>query len=129
MKKILTIIASIILFSSCATVFTGSKKRVIFDGNVDEPVNLTIDGYRVNKVTFPYVHKIKGGFNITIVKAELDGYERSTLMIDKNFNPVSVLNLCGLFFWGIDVATGAIMKPEYKYYEFDFKKKEVKENQ
>lgn len=119
-----------VMLSSCATIFTGSKKKVVFDGNVKQPVNLTIDGYKVNRVTFPYTHKIKGGFNETIVKAETEGYEPTLIMIDKSFNAVSVINLFNLLGWAIDAATGAMMSPEYKFYEFEFRplqNKEVKE--
>ena len=35
-------------------------------------------------------------------------------------NAVSVLNLLDVLAWGIDAATGAITKPEFKFYQIDF---------
>ena len=41
------------------------------------------------------------------------------LYIDKTFNYVSIINLTDVLGWAIDAATGAIMKPEFKFYEFE----------
>lgn len=64
--------------------------------------------------------KIKGGFNETVIKAETQGYEPATLMINKDFNAVSVINLIDVLGWGIDAAMGAMMKPEFKFYQIEF---------
>lgn len=45
--------------------------------------------------------------------------------MNKSFNAVSVLNLLNILCWGIDAATGAITKPEFKFYEVDFRPKAV----
>ena len=42
------------------------------------------------------------------------------VIVNKNFNAVSVLNLLDVLAWGIDAATGAITKPEFKFYQIDF---------
>ncbi len=110
--------------SSCATIICGSKARVTFESDITEEATLTIDGRKHTHVTFPYTTKIKRGFNETVVKAEAPSYQTETIIIDKNFNAVSVINLFSLPAWGIDAATGAITKPEFKFYQIDFKKKE-----
>ncbi len=120
MKKLFLLLVASTMLCSCATLFTGLKTKVTFDSEVQQPVSLTVDGVKVGTVTLPYTMKVKGGFNETIVKAETQGYKPYVLIIDKDFNPVSVLNLFGLLGWGIDAATGAMMKPEYKFYEFYF---------
>lgn len=116
---------SIVLCSatSCASVFCGTKAKVTFDCNVKENVSLTIDGRKYNNVSFPYTTKVKRGFDDTIVKAEAENYHTETITIDKKFNPVSIINLCDILGWGIDAATGAITKPENKYYQIELKKK------
>lgn len=124
MKKTLLLALSAIVLSGCATIFTGSKKKVTFDANIRQPATITIDGYKYNDITFPYTVKIKGGFNETLVQAESEGYEKTQIVIDKTFNAVSVINLFDVLGWGIDAASGAMMKPEYKFYEFEFKKKQ-----
>jgi hypothetical protein len=107
--------------SSCATIFCGAKAKVTFDSNIKTPVTLTIDGRKHSDVTFPYTTKIDRGFDETIVKAEAESYQTEIIYIDKEFNPVSIINLGDLLGWGIDAATGAITKPESKYYNIEFK--------
>lgn len=115
------IIVMILALSSCATIFTGSKKRIMIDSNVAEAQSVTIDGKKYKNVTFPFQVKVKRGFHETLVTSQAEGYEPSSLSIDKSFNAVSVLNLLSLLGWGIDAATGAMMRPEYKNYELEFK--------
>lgn len=127
MKKILLLLVSGFLFSSCATIFCGSKSKVVFDSNdVKVADELIIDGRKYKDVEFPYVQKVKRGFDESIVVARAKGYEDTTLYIDKNFNAVSVINLFDILGWGIDAATGAMMKPEFKFYEIEFKSTDEK---
>ena len=107
--------------TSCASIFCGTKAKVTFDSNVKENVTLTIDGIKHHDVVFPYTTKVKRGFEDTIVKAEAKEYKTETIVIDKTFNPVSVINLCDVLGWGIDAATGAITKPSQNYIEIEFK--------
>ena len=125
MKKIVVpaLILSALALSSCATVFCGSRAKVTFDSDIEERATLYIDGRKYQSVTFPYTVKVPRGFDETVVKVEAEGYEDQTLYIDKKFNPISIINLPFLLGWGIDAATGAIMKPDYKYYNIDFVRK------
>ncbi len=102
--------------SSCASIFCGSKAKVTFDGEISEEATLTIDGLKHTNVTFPYTTKIRRGFDETVVKIESPNYTASPIIINKNFNAVSVINLLDVLGWGIDAATGAITKPEFKFY-------------
>lgn len=126
MKKLTTYLATSIatigLMTSCASIFCGSKAKVTFDCNVKEGVSLTIDGIKHHDVSFPFTTKIKRGFDDTIVKAEAANYKTETLVIDKKFNPVAIINLCEILGWGIDAATGAITKPDNSYYQIEMKK-------
>lgn len=123
-EKTLLLLSAGYILSGCATIFTGSKKKVTFSANTEQSATLTIDGYKYHNITFPYTVKIRGGFEDTMVQAESDGYEKTQVVINKTFNAVSVLNFFDLLGWGIDAASGAMMKPEYKFYEFEFEKKE-----
>ena len=104
--------------TSCATVFCGSKAKVTFDSDIAEKATLTIDGRKYTK--------IRRGFDETVVKAEAPSYTTETVIINKNFNAVSVINLLDILGWGIDAATGAMTKPEFKFYQIDFQPKEEK---
>ena len=119
---------SAIVFTSCASVFCGSRAKVVFDTNVPvESAVLTIDGKRQEVNSFPYKTRIKRGFSDTEDKAEAENYEPVRFMIYKCFNPVSVINLCDVLGWGIDIATGAMMKPEQNSYEIIFRVPNAKE--
>lgn len=124
MKRIIMLFIVAATLSSCATIFTGSKKFVTFDANITQAATLTIDGYKHRNITFPYTTKIPGGFNETVVQAESEGYRKTQLIINKTFNAVAVINMFGVLPWAIDAATGAITKPEYKFYEFEFEKED-----
>ncbi len=108
------------MLTSCATVFCGSKQNVLFTSNAETATKFTIDGIPQSNVTFPYTTKIKRGFSSTLISAEAEGYKPLVLEIDKKFNVVSVLNLTDILGWGIDAATGAITKTEYKGYDLRF---------
>lgn len=119
MKRIF-IACSALAFSSCATIFCGTKAQITFQSDIEEQATLTIDGRKYANVTFPYTTKIRRGFNETIVKAEAPSYESETIVIDKKFNPISIINLCEILGWAIDAATGAITKPENNFYQIEF---------
>ena len=125
MKRICIILLIAVSMTSCATIFCGSKTRVTFNSDIQERATLTIDGVKHTNVTFPYTTKIRRGFDETIVKAEAPSYLTETIIINKNFNAVAVLNLLDVLAWGIDAATGAMMKPEFKFYDIDFRPKET----
>ena len=123
MKRI-GILCTTLLMTSCASIFCGSKSNVTFDSDITEKATLTIDGRKHTNVTFPYTTKIRRGFDETVVKAEAPSYSTETVIINKNFNAVSVINLLNILGWGIDAATGAMTNPEFKFYQIDFQPKE-----
>ena len=128
MKKIsffTIMLLSLFTFSSCASIFCGRKAKVTFFSDVEE-ATLTIDGQKFSNVTFPYTTKIRRGFDDTIVKVEAPSYDTETIYVYKNFNPVSILNMFEILGWGIDAATGAITKPEFKFYDIKMKSKKYK---
>ena len=125
MKQFITLICAGLLMSSCATIFCGSKTKVTFDGEISEKATLTIDGMKHTNVTFPYTTKIRRSFDETVVKIESPNYTAEPIIINKSFNAVSVINLLNILGWGIDAATGAMTKPEFKFYQIDFQPKET----
>ena len=127
MKRIGILFGLALTMSSCATIFCGTKARVTFESDITEKATLTIDGRKHTDVTFPYTTKIKRGFDETVVKAEAPSYTTETIVIDKSFNTVSVINLIDILGWGIDAATGAMTKPEFKFYQIDFQPKSAEQ--
>ena len=127
--KYLIILLGSLLMTSCASIFCGPKAQVTFDSDISEKATLTIDGRKHTNVTFPYTTKIRRGFDETIVKAEAPNHKAEPIIINKSFNAVSVINLLDVLGWGIDAATGAITKPEFKFYQIDFQPVEKDETQ
>lgn len=128
MKPFITLICVGLLMSSCASIFCGSKSQsYIFDGEISEEATLTIDGLKHTNVTFPYTTP-RRGFDETVVKIESPNYTPPD-HYKQNFNAVSVINLLDVLGWGIDAATGAITKPEFKFYQIDFQPKEEPANE
>ncbi|WP_230383937.1 hypothetical protein [Pedobacter endophyticus] len=66
----------------------------------------------------PMAVSLKKGFTGQTLTLKLDGYETKTMQPTTTFNAVAVLNFFGLLGWGIDAATGAMMKYDPKVYEF-----------
>ena len=116
----LPFVVGMLFLSSCATIFCGSKKRIVLDSNIPEAKTVTVDGFKYHNVTFPFSVKVRRGFDETLITSKAEGYEPETLIIYKSFNGVSALNLLNILGWAIDAATGAIKKPEYKFYELEF---------
>ena len=99
-----------ILFSSCATIFTGTKTAIQFDSEPDG-ATVEMDGLEIG-VT-PFVYNVKNSYD-GIISFEKDGYRRKTASLPKSFNAVAILNLAGFWGWVIDFATGAINKFDMK---------------
>ena len=121
--SLLTIIIASLLFTSCATIFGGAKKKVTFNtmSNV-KSASLQIDGEMHHNVSFPYTTKVKGGEAPSIVIAKAEGYPPAIKYIHKKFNYLSLLNIPFTFSIGlaVDKATGAMMKPDTKECWIDF---------
>lgn len=121
MKHLIILALSIALFSSCATLFSGSKAKVILeDKQVTAPVDLTIGDQKHYNILLPARVKVKRGFKPTAIMAEAQGYEPSTIRVQKKFNSKTLWNILlgGIPGMAVDAATGAMMKPEYNHYDF-----------
>ena len=120
MKKFLFIALLMLGCTSCATLFCGSKDRITFDSDHKAPVTAIIDGQRYRDVHFPFKVKIKRGFKESEICFMSEGYRNEDIVVDKVFNWVAILNLVEPIGWAIDLATGAITKPESTNYWIDF---------
>lgn len=120
MKKIIFLLAAVsLLTTSCATLFSGSKDRIVFKSN---PAGATIYKNGIEECKTPCTLSVKRSFEDTDVEFKLDGYETRLITLDKKFNTVSILNLGNLIGWGIDFMSGSIMKYDKKQYELNLSK-------
>ncbi|MBO7300077.1 MAG: hypothetical protein J6U53_01555 [Tidjanibacter sp.] len=120
MKKLLLIALLALSCTSCATIIGGTKKKVVFDGDVKAPVTMVVDGRPYRNVVLPYKVNVKRGFSASEVRITVDGYEPVTFWVGKDFNPWALLNLADPVGWIIDLATGAVTRPAMTHYWVDF---------
>ena len=116
MNKILSLsfLSMSLLFSSCATVFTGTKQTISIN-SVPPGADVEVDG--INRGVTPVAVKLKKGFNGQTVTLKKEGYDTKIFEPETTFNPVAIINLFSIISWGIDAATGAMMKYDPKVYE------------
>jgi hypothetical protein len=119
MKKFIITLFIPILLSSCATIFTGTRDTIYFSSN-PEGAMVYKDGLELCKT--PCRVPVKRSLNDVDIEYRLDGYEARVFSLDKEFNLVSIINLGNLLGWGIDAASGALMKYDRKTYELDLKR-------
>ncbi|MBS9524497.1 PEGA domain-containing protein [Litoribacter ruber] len=125
MKRLLLLTLVTAMLSSCATIFTGTKDTIHFNSN-PEGATVYKDGLEICKT--PCRVPVKRSLNDTDIEYRLDGYEARVFSLDKEFNVVSIINLGNLLGWGIDAASGALMKYDRKNYELDLKRDERTSN-
>ena len=119
MKKIITLsmmIFALMSFTSCATIFTGSKDTLSFNSNTSGAA-VYKDGIKL--CTTPCNVRMKRSLSEVDVELKLEGYQTHLITLDRKFNAVSIINLGSLLGWGIDALTGSIMKYDRKGYEVD----------
>lgn len=124
MKKLSTmlLVASMLLVTSCATIFTGTKDRITFN-STPEGATIYIDG--VEQCKTPCTMQVKRSISDTDVEFKLGGYETRLITLSKEFNVVSVINLGNLLGWAIDAATGSVMKYDRKSYDITLESKKT----
>ena len=132
MKKVhlsfLTMCVLLLTLSSCATIFSGVKAKITLkDPQQKQPVDITTDVKHYDNVTLPYKVKIKRGYKPSNITVESDGYKPIEITVLKTYNPATIANLINAVGWGVDAATGALMKPEQKDFEFRMEKEEEHE--
>jgi hypothetical protein len=118
MKNLTCALILAFAFSSCATIFTGTKDTISFDST---PQGATIYKDGLELCTTPCRVPIKRSINDTDIEIKLDGYETRVFTLDKELNLVSILNLGNVFAWAIDAASGALMQYDRKSYDLDLK--------
>ena len=116
----ISILGFSLFFTSCATLFTGTTQRISIDSN-PQGAEIIIEGQKEGKT--PTKVKVKRELNALFdggkeIQLELDGYKKDGYLLNAELNPVSIINLFNVLFWGIDAATGAITRYE-NYYNFE----------
>ena len=107
-RNLIFLFVLIFMTTSCATLFTGTKSKVLFT-SVPPGAKIIVNG--VEKGVTPTTLKLKRSlFDVTTVTLKLAGYSDKVFEPETTFQPVTILNLANPLGWAIDVATGAIIK-------------------
>jgi len=122
MKALSYVVCAAFLFSSCATMFTGTKETITFNSdpsNADVYINGVYRDKTPCSVEIP-----KKGNNIATIK--LEGSQEETFHLGKKINPVTFVNLLGPIIIGfiVDIATGATHTYEPKFYNTSLSSKQ-----
>ncbi len=115
-KTYIIILMILPLFTSCATIFSGSKAKVTVSTSNGMPAQANVDGTSFY-INGPTQIKVKRGFSASTIKAENTTHQ-GTVQINKKFNATTLWNIVlgAIPGFAVDAATGAMMKPEQNSY-------------
>jgi hypothetical protein len=117
---IFILVLSMLLMTSCATVFTGTK-QVVQINSIPSGAKIQVDG--IDRGQTPSAVRLKKGNDGQIVTLKAEGYETKTFQPETDINIIAVLNFFNLLCWGVDAATGALWKYDPKFYEIELEPK------
>jgi len=117
-NKINLVIIFIIVLSlnSCASIITGSKKKVLFDSN-PQGATVYVNGYE--KGVTPLKLKVEAEDRIDF---KLENYLEKVIVMDSKFNLVAILNSFNIIGWGIDHLTGSLKRVNGKNFKVTLEK-------
>lgn len=118
MQTLLCISASLFL-TSCATLF-GDKDKSVRVSTKPPGAKVYLNGAPVGKT--PATIQINSTLSANMLLIKKKGYDDVTVPVTTSVQPVAFLNLLNVLCWGIDLATGNVMKIDSKYIQLDLSK-------
>jgi len=121
MAKKLTILlmsSIILLTTSCASILTGSKRKVLFESD-PSGAKVFVNGFEKGKT--PVQIKVAADDRVDF---RLDDYRERVVVMDSKFNLVAILNGFSIIGWGIDALTGSLKRVDTKYVKVSLEKKD-----
>ncbi len=119
MKKIALLLVTIVLFSSCASILTGSQRAVLFESN-PSGAKVFVNGFE--KGVTPAQIKVKADDRIDF---RLGDFKERVVVMDSKFNLVAIINGFSIIGWGVDALTGSLKRVDTKYVKVDLEKESV----
>lgn len=106
-------IASLILFSGCATILGGKKNQLVVEAGSPPAAEVWLDGQKIGETPLNVKldkHLIQDGSVVEIKKA---GYETQSDTLRRKVHPWYALAdiLSGGIWFGIDLGTGNLYRP------------------
>lgn len=119
--KVTALMFLLVAMTSCGTILSGKKAKVTVNGSApysNERVSIQTDVKSYFNVYLPAVVKVKRKSKPSIIKITSDNYDYSDIVVDKKINPAFWWNILlgGFIGMGVDAGTGAMYKPNQKYY-------------
>lgn len=102
--------------SSCASIFTGSKKKVTFD-STPQGATVYVNGYE--KGITPCNIKVEAEDRIDF---KLENYTEKVIVMDSKFNLIAILNGFNIIGWGVDHLTGSLKRVKGKNFKVTLEK-------
>ena len=99
--------------TSCASILTGSKRRVLFESN-PTGAKVFVNGFE--KGVTPVQIKVRADDRVDF---RLEDYKERVVVMDSKFNLVSILNGISIIGWGVDALTGSLSRVDTKYVKVD----------
>ncbi|MDO6853523.1 PEGA domain-containing protein [Cellulophaga lytica] len=114
--SIVTMAGVLLLTTSCASIFTGAKRNVLFESD-PSGAKVFVNGFE--KGMTPVQIKVKAEDRVDF---RLDNYRERVVIMDSNFNLVSILNGISIIGWGVDALTGSLKRVDTKYVKVTLEK-------
>lgn len=116
------VLPAALTFTSCATIFTGTKDPISFTST---PEGATVHHKGAELCVTPCTAPIPRSLAKQIVLVKKEGYETQEVKLVKKFNPVTLVNILvgGAIGVGIDAATGSLTKYSPKEYLVNLEEK------
>jgi hypothetical protein len=115
---ILTITGVLLLTTSCASIFTGSKRNVLFESD-PSGAKVFVNGFEKGRT--PVQIKVKADDRVDF---KIDNYRERVVVMDSKFNLVSILNGFSIIGWGVDALTGSLKRVDTKYLKVSLEESE-----
>lgn len=107
--EIIALSGVLVLSTSCASIFTGSKRNVLFESD-PSGAKVFVNGFE--KGVTPVQIKVKADDRVDF---KLDNYKERVVVMDSKFNLVAILNGFSIIGWGVDAVTGSLKRVDTKY--------------
>lgn len=120
MKKVVVLLGVLTLATSCGTLFTGTSDNISF---MSDPRGAKVFIRGMEKCTTPCSVSVSRSISPVEAQMKLNDHEIKSFELTRSFNGVCILNLLSILHWGVDAATGAIMKYDAKNYYLILEKK------
>ena len=121
-KFLVVVLSTLLLFTSCGTLFTPTRQRITFTGLPETRIYDNGRKLGVIPEDGTTTIKIKKKLTDKQLLAKKEGYKNSIITLDAVLNPVSIVNLTNVFAWAIDLATGKCCRWDQEIIEVEMEK-------